>query len=74
MADGTAVRPTLRGRGRGSGTDGGSNTSADSRTKCGPAPAASDRAERGPCAGAEETTAERALGRIVGVCSGCRCK
>ena len=74
MAGGTAVRSTLWGRGRGSDADGSADTSADRRTKGSAPPAAGDRADRSPCAGAEETATDGALGRIVRVCPGCRRK
>jgi len=53
MAGGMAVIAVVRPRGRGSGSDGSPYTSANSRTNGSATPAAGDRADRSPCAGAE---------------------
>src|SRR5215831_8871878 len=72
--DVAAVRPTLWRRGSGGGAHGGANASADRRAERSTTPAASNRAECSPRAGTDQTAAEGALGRIVGVCPGGRGK
>ena len=53
MAGGMAVIAMAWRRGRGSGPDGSPYTSADRGTNSSTTPAAGDRADRSPCAGAE---------------------
>jgi hypothetical protein len=51
----------------------GAQPAADSRTDAGATPAARDRADDSPGAGADQTPSESALTRIIGVCMG-RCR
>ena len=53
MAGGVAVIAVVRPRGRGSGSDGSPYTSANSRANSSTTPAAGNRADHSPCAGAE---------------------
>jgi hypothetical protein len=59
---------------RGSGSDGSPDTPTDRRANRSPTPATGDRTDGGPCARAEETAADGAFGRVIGVCRGYRCQ
>jgi hypothetical protein len=72
MAGDMPVIAVVRPRGCSSRSNGSPDTSTDRRTNGGTMPATGDRADRSPCAGAEETATDGALSRIVRVCPGCR--
>jgi hypothetical protein len=64
----------VRPRGCSSRSNGSPDTSTDRRTNGSTTPAAGDRADHSPCARPDKTATDSALGRIVRVCPGCRCK